>query len=58
MIVQNNTSIADLFKFKVLIAERLPMETEKKKSVEPRSREQSTAYSELSFELGSRLSQR
>ena len=30
MIVQNNTSIADLFKFKVLIAERLPMESQKK----------------------------
>ena len=31
-------------------------EPEKKKSGEPRSREQRTAYSELSFELGSRLS--
>ena len=113
MIVKNNTSIADFFKFKVLIDERLPMESQKKncwtsqqgteqsifrvifwtrfdiittmilqnnnfitnffwiesfdcwtfplgepetKIVEPRSREQSRANSELSFRLGSPLS--
>ena len=44
------------FNFKVVIAERITMESQKKKSGEPRSREQRTAYSELSFELGSRLS--
>ena len=46
------------FNFKVVIAERITMESQKKKSGEPRSREQSKAYSELSFELGSKLSQR
>ena len=56
MIVQSTTFIADLFKIQVLIDQRLPMESKKKKSVKPRSREQSTEYSELSFELGSRLS--
>ena len=44
------------FNLKVVIAERVTLESQKKKSVEPRSREQSTAYSEISFELGSRLS--
>ena len=41
IIVQSTTFIADLFKIQVLIDQRLPMESEKKKSVEPRSREQS-----------------
>ena len=43
------------FGFKVLIAERVPSEARKKKPVEPRSREQSRANSELSFDLGSKL---
>ena len=45
------------FNLKVVIAERVTLESQKKKkSVQPRSREQSTAYSEVSFELGSSLS--
>ena len=46
------------FNFKVVIAVCITMESqkEKKSAGEPRSREQRTAYSELSFELGSRLS--
>ena len=44
------------FEVKVLIAERFHLERQEKKSVEPRSREQSRANSELSFELGSKLS--
>ena len=56
MIVQNTISQLTSFEVKVLIAERFRLEWQEKKSVEPRSREQSRANSELSFELGSKLS--
>ena len=44
------------FQLTVLIAGRFPMERQKKKSVEPRSREKCRANLELSFGLGSTLS--
>ena len=53
---QNNTSIADFFKIQSSYSPTPSHGKPEKKSVEPRSREQSTAYSELSFKLGSRLS--
>ena len=56
MIVKITIFIADFFKIQSSDSPTPTMESQKKKSVEPRSREQSTAYSELSFELGSRLS--
>ena len=44
-------------KYKVILPQRLPVESQKKKKnpVEPCNREQSTAYSELPFEIGLRL---
>ena len=56
MIAQNNTSIADFFKIQSSDSRAPSHGKPEKKSVEPHSMEQSTEYSELSFELGLRLS--
>ena len=55
MILQNNISLPAYFELQVLIAEHVRVKSQKK-SVEPHSREQSRAYSKLSFKLGSILS--
>ena len=55
MIVQITTFIADFFKIQSCLTPTPSHGEPEKKIVEPRSREQSTAYSELSFELSSRL---
>ena len=44
------------FELKVLIAGRVPLKRQEKKSVQPHSREQCRANSELSFELSLKLS--
>ena len=56
MIVKINIFIADFFKIQSSDRRTPSHGKPEKKTVEPRSREQSTAYSELSFELGSKLS--